>query len=654
MLSLATDFNQATHEVSLDIVRFDDKKQKYKEEIMKNIIVAACAMLNSNGGKVVINIQGCNDISVSQMSSLVRRIEQNLITIIGTNITEYVNCEEEEKTITMFVDKADSLITINYNLYLPSKTQVNQILPSESQDRIKEILSRRVVEEPVQCESHRKFFSKGKGCGFSETKTIQLKNVKAETSKRTTLADRMTGKDNKFSCYISAFANHKGGHIYYGIDDDGVVVGERIPDELDGSKITMKVEKVINKMIWPELPKQKVNWDIFFEPVLDENSMPVTSTFVIVIFIAPCFGGVFTEEPECYEMVEEKIAKMSFDRWKEGILQPIELFRLPKTDSTVKRSTWSSSKTEKICNRADELLLATINGGKSIDILSKNLVKRNPNMVEVRLLILAKKVMASYRSYSFEEAREMLGEYDASLRTATEFWIFDAIRVYLKTVIHLTSYQGDVEAVNNVLREILAQAEVISPGRISAALYLLAAMHNFGHKSIENNLPVILSTRALEHVKHMQDLPKIRVDLEQKAHIILAFFYLGCNRFGVPIKKEIDHQCFRKADCSIKAIRQSIDDGNLMNPYREVHFNLVQSVFFYRRSQLQSNSKMLLLKAAFDTCKKTETLAIARNFQDVVNCSRSCMALFTECLIRTNLQIMNHSRLLINASSVTP
>ena len=628
MLSLTTKFttyaNQITHEVLLDIVKFDDKKQKYKEEIMKEIIAAACAMLNSNGGKVVINIEGSNDISLSQMSTVVRRIEQNLITIIGTTITEYVKYEEDEKAVTIFVDKADSLITINYNLYLPSKTQVNQVLPSESQDRVKEILSRRVVEEPVQRGSHRKLFTKGKGCGLAETKTIELKKVKADKSKRTSLADRMTGKGNKFCCYVSAFANHKGGHIYYGVDDDGVVTGEVIPDELESGKITTKVEKTIHKMIWPELPKRKVNWDIFFEQVLDDNSLAIPSIFVIVIFIAPCLGGVFAEGPECHEMMEGEIKKMPFARWKERILQPIELFHLPITDSTVKRNTWSSSKTKQICNQADELLIATVNDGKCIESISNDLVKTNPDLIELRLLILAKKVMVSYISWSFQAAREMLDEYDKSLRTATEFWMFDAIRVYLETAI--CTEEGDFEAVDNILPTALAKAEVITRGRISAALYLLAATNFLRQKSNDDYLPVILATRALEDLKLVQDLPKIRADMEQKAHLLIALFYLGCDRFGVPIKNEIDRKCFDKANCNIKAVHESIYDGNLMNPYRELQFGLVQSTLFYRKSQLQPLRKKKFLKAAFDTCKKTEKLAIACNFQDVVNCCKNCMA----------------------------
>ena len=56
MLAPTTYVNQTTHEVSLDIVKLDDKK--YREERMKNIIAATCAMLNTNGGKVLINVKG--------------------------------------------------------------------------------------------------------------------------------------------------------------------------------------------------------------------------------------------------------------------------------------------------------------------------------------------------------------------------------------------------------------------------------------------------------------------------------------------------------------------------------------------------------------------------------------------------------------------
>ena len=628
-----TYFGQTTHELSLRKFRED---KTYKTEILKEIIAAICAMLNTNGGIVMINIDADCNISVSQMSSMVRTAEQHLIAIIGTNIASHIHFKEDKETVTIFVKKADSLITVDYHLYLPSQTQVIQVPPSDPQEKVKnDIVNRNAVDEPVQLESHEKTFFENKECGLSETKTIQLKNLKAGASKNTTLANRIIGKSNKFTCYVSAFANYKGGHIYYGIDDDGIVVGELIEDEMDKSKIIKKVEESIDKIIWPEQPKRKVHWEISFEPVLDDNSAPIPSTFVIVIYIAPCFGGVFTEDPECYEMVKGKVEKMSFSTWKERILKPIQLVSLPIPDSTMKRLTWGSSRIQEICSRADELLIATINNGKSIDAISNNLVKKYPDVIELRLLILAKKVMANYRTCSLKEARKVLDEYSTCLSTASELWMFDAIHVYLETGIR--TVQGHVEAVNKIISQVLIQAEIITPGRISAALYLLAAENLIQQKSDDNNSPAKFATWALQDLKHVQDLPKVRADMEQKAHITLAMFYLGCDRFGLPTKKGIDSVCLKKAESSIMAVHQSIYEGNPMNPFREAQFIIVQSILFYRKSQVQRDRKRFL-KAAFESAKKSETHASTCNFQDIKYWSRNCMALYTEHLVRTHFQ----------------
>ena len=624
---------QTTHELSLRKFR----ENKYKEKILKEIIAAISAMMNTNGGKVVINIDADipKDIPASQMSKVVRIIEQRLEQIIGTiKITSHIDFKEDKE---IFVKKADSLITVDYHLYLPSQTQVLRVPPSEPQEKVKnDIVNRNAVHEPVQLGSHKKTFFKGKECGFSETKTVQLKNLEAGASKCTTLADRMIGKGNKFDHYVSSFANHNGGHIYYGVDDDGIVAGEFLPNVVDKTKIIKKVEQSLKKMIWPfksEHLKRKVHWEIFFEPVLDDNSAPVPSTFVIVIYIAPRLGGVFTEEPECYEMVKGKVLKMSFTTWKERILQNVPYTLVPY--STMKRATWGSSRIQKICNSADEALLEIINDGKSIKGKSSILAQKYPNLIELQLVILAKKVMASYRTCSFRKARKFLDQYCTLLTKASEFWMFDAIRVFLEIAIGST--QGNVEAVNNILPEAIRQARNITPNRISAALYLLAALNLLQQEGDDDDLPALYAIRALHHLKHVQDLPKVRADMEKKAHIVLAMFYLGCNRFGVPTKKKIDNKCLQEANSSIEAVDQSIREGNVINPYREAQFNVVQSILFYRKSQVQSDKKTFL-KAGFETSKQAETHATACDFQDIKYWSRNCMALFTEHLVYTHFQ----------------
>ena len=89
-----TYFGQTTHELSLRTFRED---KTYKTEILKEIIAAISAMLNTNGGIVVINIDADSNISVSQMSSMVRTAEQHLIAIIGTNIASHIHFKEDKE-----------------------------------------------------------------------------------------------------------------------------------------------------------------------------------------------------------------------------------------------------------------------------------------------------------------------------------------------------------------------------------------------------------------------------------------------------------------------------------------------------------------------------------------------------------------------------
>ena len=294
---------------TISLCKFENKE--YKRKALHEIKRAICSMLNSNGGKVVLRSEADNDVPAegspfSWISLVIRTLEQSLISTIGSNQTVFkIDFEEDYKeSLVIMVEKADYLITTNYNLYLPSQSQVILVSPCEPLEKVKnDIINRKFVSKPVQPTSQK--FHKGETFRFHESKTCQFKNLKAGPSKHTRLADRMTGK---FS-----FANYNGGHMYYGIRDDGVVEGEWIPNE-DISEIRNKVEKAVNKMIWPQQigqPKRGKHWNILFEPVLDENSKPIPSTYVIVVYIAPCLGGVFTEEPECYEMVQGKSEKLS-------------------------------------------------------------------------------------------------------------------------------------------------------------------------------------------------------------------------------------------------------------------------------------------------------------------------------------------------------
>ena len=209
----------------------ENEKQK-----LRDTVVTVQAMLNGRGGQVRLDIS-TKEISqlvfpskakAKIMYSFIRKIEQQLGRTAGIQITSTnINFKVYTNKIIVEVKKASEIIIMNsYNLFLPTKTQVVVVNPLESLKRIRnDILQRKIVQIETRLGSHCKIFVKGRDCGLREGKVVQVKSLKSTSSKCITLADRITGKSNKLSHYVSAFANCNGGNIYYGVNDDGVVEG---------------------------------------------------------------------------------------------------------------------------------------------------------------------------------------------------------------------------------------------------------------------------------------------------------------------------------------------------------------------------------------------------------------------------------------------
>ena len=630
--------------------------RKYKEEVLRAILISICAMLNSNGGRVVLyNICICADFGFSQISLLIRILEQTLIATIGSNQTvSNIYFEPDKENIIILVKKVGCLVTINYNLYLPSQSQVVQVFPWEPLEKVKDdVITRKVVQEPVQLGSHHKRFLKGTICGFHESKEIMFKNVKADASKRTRLADRITSKGNKFSCYVSAFANHNGGYMYYGIADNQVVEGELIPNGKDKDEIIKKVEKTINKMIWPKQigqPKREEHWDILFEPVVDNNFNEIPSIYVIVIYIAPCLGGVFTEEPECYEMIDGKVTKMSFTIWvirimgecyevvdrkadmsRKRILQ-LDVVEVP---AAVQRVKWSSSSAERHCREVDERLMMAINNGKWSEFSkAANLFERKYPEVDVKLVVCSKRVMASYRMGYLSKAHGILEQYKQLLPQANNKLIFQAIYLYLKAA--LKRAEEDFKAAEEILNDALVTAEQIPPGLLTAAILSFAGMLQNSELNETTQLSAQLSIRALEHLKRAPE-SQGKVDMEQKAYIIIATFHLGYDISRKIVKKDVNESTLETAKSSIMELNQSVVNGNPLSQYREIQFNLTQSTLYYRYSQIRPEKRILFLEKAFQFSKKAQHLAQAAHFEESLIQANDNAALFAEKLVLASL-----------------
>ena len=608
---------------------------KARDSVLQRILIVIHALLNTKGGGILELL--FHDQESEAEEQFTRIIEQKLMSTIGTQtVSSCITFEPFRDGVTHCkVKMSGTFITSNYNLYVPCKTQANLIPSTENIDAI---LNRENIPQPVLIQSHHKEFTIDIKCGFTENKNTEFKYLTASPSKCITLADRITGKGNKFSCYVSAFANHSGGHIYYGIKNNCVVEGEFIPNEKDKEGIANKVEKVINKMIWPEQigqPKRRKHWEIFFEPVKDGNSEYVPSTFVIVIYIAACLGGVFTEEPESYELVDGKAQKLSFENWKKRIPQPLCCKAI--IPHSIPRVTWSSDAVRKTFAVGSEKLRKLINNGdwEAFSKECENLQKQSHSL-EVDLLVLSKRVTARYRRGHFNEAHSLLDKYMAILPKIKDVLIFEVVGLHLKAA--LKRANGDLNDLKEALTAALSKAEQIEPGLVTTTVFAFAAivsdLINLEEPTSGKSSPVILSKRALEHSKRVKDCPDFYEDKAQKVHIMLATFYLGCNLSGQRIKDNISTSDFDQAKASILAVHQSTCEGNPPSKYREVQLKLVQSINSYRHSQISPEKRVRLLGSAFDYAKEAERLSKKYKFTEMLQWSKKNEALCTEELVR--------------------
>ena len=305
----------------------------YQKTKCAEIINAIDGLYNSGGGTIILRYKKAPPRK--HVENCVRMLEQKIQEILGTitltHDVQFIKIQPSHsqahgkmKIIVTTTTKTEHMIPLSYKMYLPSNLQVMEILPHENVEKLRRLLvenTRSVTA--IKSGSHYKNFVRGTIATFSESKITRFKKVKDKPSTQTTFADRLINK--KFPCYVSAFANYAGGYMYVGIDEEGKVEGEFLTEE-EKEKVKKLIRRAIKNMKWPKEsePADENNderWDVHFEPVKDCEDNVIPSLYVVVIFIAQCRPpGVFAEEPECYEIVDNhKVQKVDFATWKRTI-----------------------------------------------------------------------------------------------------------------------------------------------------------------------------------------------------------------------------------------------------------------------------------------------------------------------------------------------
>jgi hypothetical protein len=308
----------------------DGYQKRYQTSTFNKIVQIINGLFNGYGGKLTL-LFDAHLSAEEHIKESIRKIEQKICDFTGVVTLAYlltIDCPTlGSMEITVAESNTNSIYTLCYNLYLPTNQQVIEISPKDSVEKVRDILRRNILSpEAVEPGSHVRKFTLDTAVGFRESKTVQFKQLLAQRTKKTSLAKRFI-KQSKFPRYVSAFANYSGGHIYVGARNDGTVQGEKITPK-DQTELKKEISKAIGNMIWPDNHHtqggEEKRWQINFEEVKNKKGEIIPSTFVIVIYIAQCPGGVFTKQPESYEIKENEAKMIDFPTWKKFIVEGLE------------------------------------------------------------------------------------------------------------------------------------------------------------------------------------------------------------------------------------------------------------------------------------------------------------------------------------------
>ena len=523
--------------------RSNDKATKEQD---KEFLRTVCAFANSRkGGRIVLRAKENKRYSDKDVDDITRKFEQKtsdefgLLTTVKMMSREKVSGDEEPSELIFNVEAwptSRQPCTLKYNLYLAMESQVKQI---ESSETVKNVVSigkkrkRKDSKEDFAFGSHHRHFAFGEAVPLRESKDTQFKCLKDEKSKNSDMVTRM--QNNKLTSYISAFANVDGGHIYYGINDQKVVVGQVVENQ---EPITREVEKIIKKMIRPEVERGK-HWEIFFEPVSG-----VDDKFVIVIAVAPSQqDAVFAEKPESYHMVDGQVERLNYTEWEKRLRRHLISDRSPMMPIVdiaqhVARCPWSSVKAELIHYEISYELSQLRNQGDETFLTRITELRQTVDHTGNMEIILQQEESAyDFRKGDLQKANTLLVKNECYTGKCKDVKIYEVFRLYRLCVVKRTL--GELEDSDKLFTDAMQRAQLIPPMLIEAWLLVSKA------KKLEINIarqydptePQSCDSlieqckgeynKALGKADVAQDSEFGIVDLKQRVHISLARIFLG-------------------------------------------------------------------------------------------------------------------------------
>ncbi len=125
----------------------------------------------------------------------VRVIEQWINNLIGIPMmATNVELKVEPHQILINIKGSYNLITVDYNISLPSHSQINRVSPVETLEKIQDALfGREMMSSSNELPAVQTVFVQGEEMKLDETYGVQFKQLKDDPANCITLSDRVIG-----------------------------------------------------------------------------------------------------------------------------------------------------------------------------------------------------------------------------------------------------------------------------------------------------------------------------------------------------------------------------------------------------------------------------------------------------------------------------
>lgn len=185
----------------------------------------ACAIANSGGGILHMqNVDYKSGVCSKDLDTWWSGMEIKLAAMISSDdICNYFDMvgNYDDADLYLFVKTSEHICTINYHSRLPTDTATHEV----SYQSVIKLLQKEGPEKPLAAlppVPTDYYYGITHECLKQETKQIQFKQLSGRNSRDGKgIPEKIKSLVSK---YVSAFANHEGGHIYFGIDDDQAAV----------------------------------------------------------------------------------------------------------------------------------------------------------------------------------------------------------------------------------------------------------------------------------------------------------------------------------------------------------------------------------------------------------------------------------------------